>query len=127
MTPDLPPSHNLGKVFLRTRKVCHSRSHEHACIILLYSHTMSREYAFYLGELVVATVESDVLGLDTIRHVDCDLVLPLSNSCERCSTCSTHRSTLRAMLSKQHHTSGSSSDRAAPESSVNFRYTNIND
>ena len=123
MTPDFPPSHNLGKVLLRTRKVCHSRSHENACIILLYSHTMSRKYAFYLGELVVATVESDVLGLDTIRHVDCDLVLSLSNSCERYFTCST----LRAMLSKQHHTSGSSSDRAAPESSVNFRYTNIND
>lgn len=74
------------------------------------------------GEVVVATVESEVLGQSTIRHADCDILLAPSNNCERCLACTTHRNSLRAMLSKQQHTKEGQDDRAAPESSVNFRY-----
>ena len=76
------------------------------------------------GEVVVATVESEVLGQSTIRHADCDFLLAPTNNCERCLACATHRNSLRAMVSKQHHTK-EDNDRAAPDSSVNFRFVYI--
>ena len=65
----------------------------------------------------VASVETNILSIPTIRHSKCEV---LSNSStERCTECTSYQDTLRALCSKQAHQTTPRSD---PTSSVNYRY-----
>ena len=51
-------------------------------------------YPIHTDEVVVAAVEKEVLGKDTIQHADCDILFPPDNTTERCSSCGAHRNSL---------------------------------
>ena len=43
-------------------------------------YTIKCVYPILIGEVVVADAEKEVLGEDTIRHADCDILLPPDNN-----------------------------------------------
>ena len=55
----------------------------------------------------------------TVRHKDCNLLLPPDSACVRCAKCVRHRSSLQ-IQAKQKVKSNSS--RTAPSSHTNYRY-----
>ena len=62
---------------------------------------------------------SMLLGISTIRHPECDLLIECSQT--RCSQCTKFRKKLQTYLSRQGSTA-SMTDSTAPDSHVNFRY-----
>lgn len=53
-------------------------------------YTIKCVYPILTDEVVVAAVEKEVLGKDTIRHADCNILFPPDNNTERCSSCGAH-------------------------------------
>lgn len=69
---------------------------------------------------MVAQEESTILGYKTVRHMECQKLLPPNHPCERCSRCDSYRKTLRTILSRSSQEGGS--DRSHPSSHANYRY-----
>ena len=72
------------------------------------------------GTKVMAIQESNILGHETIRHVECEKVLPPDHLNERCCKCNKYRKTLRALASRSCHEG--ECDRTHPSSHCNYRY-----
>lgn len=60
------------------------------------------------------------LGFATTCHIDCELLLPLTNSGDRCAKCAFHHSVFRSMHSYQ--CCGNAYDSSLPSSHTNYRY-----
>jgi len=69
---------------------------------------------------VVAQEESTILGYKTVRHMECQKLLPPNHPGERCSRCDSYRKTLRTILSRSSQEGGA--DQSHPSSHANYRY-----
>lgn len=66
----------------------------------------------------MARQESNLLAFSTIRHSSCEVLLPATRQSTRCSHCSHHRKSLRAMLNR----CDTKTDVSHPSSHTNVRY-----
>ena len=73
-----------------------------------------------IGTSVVAAVDSS-MGLRTIRHRDCEVLLSVEGARRRCPACDTYRKALHSMVSQRVRVEHSV-DRTAPDSHVNYRW-----
>ena len=72
----------------------------------------------FADDAVVAYLDEMILPHPTVRHSKCKLLI--SEKGGRCSLCSQHRCSLRAMISQQK--AARNIDRADPSSHVNYRF-----
>ena len=92
------------------------------CKCITNCFTSSRS-VFLTGKLIVAYKDSRTLEFPTIRHSECELLLPYINSGSRCSACIKYMKTLRSLCSR--HTKQSElglSRMTSADSHVNYRY-----
>ena len=73
-----------------------------------------------IGTSVVAAVDSS-MGLRTIRHRDCEVLLSVEGARRRCPACETYRKALHSMVSQRVRVEHLV-DRTAPDSHVNYRW-----
>ena len=67
--------------------------------------------------------EECVGGTSTIRHNECELLVPHTNRKHRCACCRKYRKTLRTLVSRQsHEQTGGENSRTNAESHANYRY-----
>ena len=75
----------------------------------------------YTGSNSTAYVESRLLNSRTIRHNQCEIAIVSDKS--RCHACTSHRRSLRIMLTRlETRTESSQENRTAPSSRVNYSY-----
>lgn len=65
---------------------------------------------------IVAFLDEKILPHDTVRHSNCELLVSGS---QRCSACSKHRKSMRAILSRKKTSKNTSTE---PSSHVNYRF-----
>ena len=72
-----------------------------------------------IGTTATATVESAILGYETVRHAQCELLISAEETTQRCNKCSTYRNTLYSMISRAKY---SANDCTKPSSHTNYRF-----
>ena len=70
----------------------------------------------YIGPQV-CWLDSESSDAPTIRHHNCQLLIPKVNTCERCSVCVNYRTTLTTQSQRMQHLNNSHSI----ESHINYR------
>ena len=78
----------------------------------------------------MAYEDTESLGYPTIRHSECELLVPHTTSKCRCSKCTKYRKTLRALVSRQSHSeqqAGCDYSKTGAESHVNCRFLTVNE
>ena len=74
-----------------------------------------------IGTRIVATQDSPVFGTRTIRHSNCSILVPASQTSDRCMSCQKFRAALHSNLSKLNGSEESSEDRTNPHSHTSYR------
>ena len=90
---------------------------------------MHYSYISYMGAAVVAIHESKFQQFSTIRHTNCEVLLPRLSSSSTCAACMKHRKSFNAMLSKhnQQLQSPNTSYCTSIHSHTNYRYLTSDD
>ena len=70
----------------------------------------------------VARYESKFQSFSTIRHIDCEVLLPSCIPARSCSLCTNYRKSLNAMLSRHHQQFKSTNTNTNINSHTNYRY-----
>ena len=97
-------------------------------IVLVYIYDTSRTCCCYTGQQVVAYEDAES-RYSTIRHSECEVLLPHTTSKYHCSKCTKYRKTLRTFASWQSHReqTGCEHSKSGAESHVNYRYLTVDD
>lgn len=72
-----------------------------------------------IGANTVAVIDSKRTGRPSVYHVACEVLVPSTRESRRCSSCSRHRNSLRAILFRS-----SKDDRTHPSSHTNYAALN---
>lgn len=67
-------------------------------------------------------MDSKFQPFTTIRHNECELLLPESATAKSCSKCEAYRKTLHAMASRYHKQQKACDDKTSPQSHTNYRF-----
>ena len=78
-----------------------------------------------VGMNVIASCESKFQSFSTIRHINCEILLPTTVT--SCAHCTNHRKSLNAMLSRYHQKLKSVNPNTGINSHTNYRYLSSND
>ena len=91
-------------------------------VYMLHNHTHTNY--IHLGDTLQAYTESDMLGSQTIRHSQCQLLIPQNPLSQhpKCQACTQHRKSLHAMVSRHQHKLDSDTSSTHPSSHTNYRH-----
>ena len=70
----------------------------------------------------IAYVDSKFQPFTTIRHNECELLLPESATAKSCSKCEAYRKMLHAMASRYHKQQKVCHNKTSPQSHTNYRF-----
>lgn len=86
------------------------------CLGIYELHAVTLEEHFsFIGSNIVAVIDSKRTGRPSVYHVACEVLMPPTKESRRCSSCSNHRSSLRAISFRS-----SKDDRTHPSSHTNY-------